>query len=118
MPNRLSTAGKYPKKSLLSSESHKVSPRHVASFMFAGLISIYGSSFLSPCCSIRWSEGTGDGYDDTDFFLDICIGLFGYLPNLEASLLHPLGFIMIQGRVEIVDEFSEVFGCGCKGMLA
>ena len=35
----------------------------------------------------------------------------------EAWLLYLLGFIMIQGRVEIVEEFSEVLRCGCKGML-
>ena len=70
----------------LSSEFDKVSPRHVVSFMFAVLISIHGSSFLWPCGLFRQSEGTGDEYDDTDFLLDIYIGLFGFLPNWEESL--------------------------------
>ena len=78
---------------------------------------MYGSSFIRPCRSFRKSGGPGDEYDDIDFFLDICIAFFGYLPNFEASLLHPLGFIMTQGRVAIVDEFSEVLTCGCKGVL-
>ena len=88
------------------------------SFMFAVLISIHGSSFLWPCGLVRQSEGTGDEYDDTDFFLDIYIGLFGYVSNLRASQLHTLGFFTIQDRVEVVGEFSAVFRCGCKGMLA
>ena len=86
--------------------------------MFAVLISIHGSSFLWPCGLFRQSEGTGDEYDDTDFLLDIYIGLFGFLQNWEALLLYPLGFFMIQDRVEIVDEFSEVRRCGCEGVLA
>ena len=85
MPNRLSAAGEYPMKSLLSSESHKVSPRHVASFVFAVLISIYGSSFLRPSDSFRKSKGTGGEYDDTDFFLDMFVCLFGYLQILELG---------------------------------
>ena len=40
-PNIPSVAGTHPTMSLLSSEFHKVSPRHVVSFMFAVLISIY-----------------------------------------------------------------------------
>ena len=63
---------------LLSSEFHKVSPRHVVSFMFAVLISIHGSSSLWSCGSFRKSEGTIDEYDDTDFFLDIYINLCGF----------------------------------------
>ena len=83
MPNRLSAAGEYPTKSLLSSESHKVSPRHVASFVFAVVISTHGSFFIRPSDSFRQSKGTGDEYDDTDFFLDIFICLFCYLQILE-----------------------------------
>ena len=63
-------------------------------------------------------KAQGDEYDDTGFNLDICIGLFGYLQSLEASLLYRLCFIAIQGRVKIADEFSEAFRCGCEAMLA
>ena len=60
----------------------------------------------------------GDEYDDTGFIFDICICLFGYLQNLEASVFYRLCFIVTQGRVAIVDEFCEVLRYGCKDMLA
>ena len=85
--------------SLLSSEFYKVSSRHVVFFMFAVVISIRCSSFLWSCGLFRQSEGTGDEYDDTDFFFDIYICLFGFLPNREASLLYPLGSFLIQDAV-------------------
>ena len=84
-PNIPSVAGTHLTMIPLSSESHKVSPRHVVSDMFAALISIHGNPFLWPCGLFRQSEGTGDEYDDTDFLLDIYIGLFGFLQNWEAS---------------------------------
>ena len=85
-------------------------------FVFAGLISIYGSFFLRPSDSFRQSKGTGDEHDDTDFLLDIFICLFVSLQILELGC-YLIGFIVIQGRAEIVDEFSEAFRCGCEGML-
>ena len=45
-PNVPSVAGTHPTMSLLSSEFHKVSPRHVISCMFAALVSPCGSSFV------------------------------------------------------------------------
>ena len=41
------------------------------------------------------------------------ISVFAYLVIYQTRK----GFIMIQGRVEIVEEFSEVLRCGCKGVL-
>ena len=35
-----------------------------------------GSYFILPWCFFRQSAGTGDEYDDTDFFPDMYIGLF------------------------------------------
>ena len=75
-PNIPAVGVTHPTMSLLRSEFHKVSPRHVVSFKLAALISIRGSSFLWTCGLFRQSEGTGDEYDDTDFFLDIYICLF------------------------------------------
>ena len=46
MPNIQLVAGMHQTMSLLSSEFHKVSHRHVIYFMVAVLISMYGSSFL------------------------------------------------------------------------